>query len=317
MDALKIAFETVFVGVLALPWLALAAQFFFPEFSLSTTHEAKGWLARVWTMKSEGIGYAVVAVLSVAMAYTIGAAVSRLAEDFFNDDDLLPHVPTEDQIRASVYCGSLQTLVEITVPLQDTTPSCPPATSRWFRGHHANDDPSAADQSRKIFNVQEAALLLQGEDKVSKIRLLHQQLNVLRGVAFDGLLTCLLCLLGWNVKESRGPWRWKWWRWVLPLALLLYAFYTLLWNHLRLWNGFRLELDDPPFMELTLLLLAAGGCWAARNGAKGSWPQGSGLVSFLLAAMAYCGWYWTEILYDQLIIYSFYAAEHPLLKLTQ
>jgi hypothetical protein len=30
MDALKIALETVLVGALALPWMALAIQFFFP-----------------------------------------------------------------------------------------------------------------------------------------------------------------------------------------------------------------------------------------------------------------------------------------------
>jgi len=267
MDALKIAFETVFVGVLALPWLALAAELFFPQFSFS---KAKNF---VCSIKSEAIAYAAVGVVSIAMAYVLGAALSRLAEDFFDDDDLLPHVPTEDQIRASVYCGSLESIVEIRVPLSDISDPCPKAAPRWFRGHRANDQTSASDQSLQIFRVQEAALLLAGEDKASRIRLLHQQLNVLRGAAFDGLITWLLCLLGWNAKRSWGRWRR-----VVPLGLLLYAFYTLLWNHLKLWQDFQLKLDDPPFMELTLLSLGAGGCYVAWKGVED--PGREGLAGF-------------------------------------
>jgi hypothetical protein len=31
--------------------------------------------------------------------------------------------------------------------------------------------------------------------------------------------------------------------------------------------------------------------------------------------MVYAGWYWTEILYDRLVLYSYYAQTHGLLKL--
>ena len=203
MDALKIALETVFVGVLALPWLALAAQLFFPEFSLPKLTAPDGWLAKVQSIKSETVGYAVVGLLSVAMAYTLGAAISRLAEDFFNDDDLYPNfVPTEDQLRASVYRRSLEhALVDVQVPssvkdknkedkdtisAQANSGTNQEETQHWFRGRGAHDELSASDQTRQTFNIQEAALLLEGEDKVSRIRLLHQQLNVLRGAAFDG-----------------------------------------------------------------------------------------------------------------------------------
>jgi hypothetical protein len=138
----------------------------------------------------------------------------------------------------------------------------------------------------------------------------------LRGAAFDGLITCLLCLLGWNAKQNWGLWR----RRVLPTVLLLYTLYALLWNHLKLLphpHRFLLKVDDPPFMELTILLLGAGGWYVAVKRAKGSWPYGTGWVSLLFAALAYSGWYWTEILYDRQVIYSFYANQHHLLKLTQ
>jgi len=314
MDALKIALETVFVGVLALPWLALAAELFFPGFSLWKMSGPKGWLATVQAVKSETVGYAVVGVLSVAMVYTLGAALSRLAQDFFNDDDLPLHLPTEDQIRASVYCehGGLR-LAKIGVPVLDNSDPCPNLRQgfRWLRG---KDESLTIDWAHEVFSLQETALLLQGEDKVSRLRLLHQQLNVLRGAAFDGLITCALCLFSWNMKQSWGPWRW-----VLPIGLLVYVLYALFWNHLRLFrhpNSFHLEFDDPPFMEFTLLLLGAGGCYVVWKDVTGSWPHGTGWVSLLFAALAYSGWYWSEILYDRLVIHSFYAGQH-LLKLTQ
>jgi hypothetical protein len=55
---------------------------------------------------------AAVAVLLFALTCTPGSVVSRIAQDFFNDDDLnrrfggmsLPRQLTEDRIRTSVYC---------------------------------------------------------------------------------------------------------------------------------------------------------------------------------------------------------------------
>jgi hypothetical protein len=51
-------------------------------------------------------------VLLFAMTYTLGSAVSRIAQDFFNDDDLYLQVhrhlfrvgTTEDRIHTRVYC---------------------------------------------------------------------------------------------------------------------------------------------------------------------------------------------------------------------
>lgn len=318
MDALKIALETVFVGVLALPWLAIAAQLFFPQFSLSKTAVFEGWIARVWLIKSEVIGYTVVGVLSVAMAYTLGASVSRLAQDFFNDEDLIFHFPTEDRIRTDVYCDSGRNLWVMGDP--GATPQDDPGTSllvvplcRTIHSASSTEQREFAwDQVQQVFHLQETALLLRGEDKVSRLRLLHQQIMVLQGAAFDGLVAWVLCLLGWNAKRSWGRWRW-----LPPIALLLYGVYALL-CHYKLFperHVLQIRLDDPPFMELAVMLLGGAGWYLAAKGTKGSWPQGTGWVSLLLAAVAYSGWYWTEIMYDRLVIYSFYASQH--LKLLQ
>jgi hypothetical protein len=311
MDALKIALETVFVGVLALPWLALAAELFFPQFSISEMSGPQGWFTKVQSIKSETVGYAVVGLLSVAMVYTLGASISRLAQDFFNDDDLALHIPTEDQIRASVYCEHPELrLAKIGVSVLDNSDPCP-NMRQGFRRFFGKEDSFTTDWADQVFSLQETALLLQGEVKVSRLRLLHQQIMILRGAAFDGLLTSVLCLLGWNAMRN-----WGLWRGVLPIALLSYALYALFWNHFGLFAHPQLEFDDPPFMELTLLLLGAGGCYVAWKGAQTSWLKGTGWVSLLFAALACSGWYWTEILYDRLVIHSFYAGQH-LLKLIQ
>jgi len=320
MDALKIALETVFVGALALPWLVLAAQFFFPEFSLSRTDDFEGWVRKVWLIKSEVVGYTVVGVLSVALAYTLGASLARLAQDFFNDDDLLLRAPTEDQIRTSVYCNPLEfVLVASRIPFQNNSEICDKVISQRFPSLRTHFSRVATDQTRQIFSVQEAALLLAGEDKVSRLRLIHQQIMVLRGAAFDGLITWILCVLGWNATQRWGLWQYRAWRYLLPVAVMFYAFYAF-GNHFALLGQgpkpppFQLTLDDPPFTEITLLLLGVGGCYVVFKEVRTSWPRGTGWVSFLFTVLAYSGWYWTEILYDRMVIYSFYAVQNHLLN---
>jgi hypothetical protein len=70
-------------------------------------------------------------------------------------------------------------------------------------------------------------------------------------------------------------------------------------------------------MELTLMLLAIAGGYLAINQPKP--PQlvsyGTGcLAAFLLTGLAYAGWYWTEILYDRMVISSYYASHYLLVK---
>ncbi len=104
MGALTIAFDTTIVGALALPWVLLVIHLFFFEGEKSVLD----WVKEQNWGNNQGQA-AVAGIILFAMAYTLGSAVSRMAQDFFNDDDL--HVPrllrmamTEDRIIASVYC---------------------------------------------------------------------------------------------------------------------------------------------------------------------------------------------------------------------
>jgi len=104
MGALTIAFDITIVGALALPWVVLVLHllFFAGE---NRVGDVLRWIKDQQQPAAAG-------VLLFAVAYTMGSAVSRIAQDFFNDDDLFVHVHrylfrmgmTENRILTSVYC---------------------------------------------------------------------------------------------------------------------------------------------------------------------------------------------------------------------
>src|SRR5579864_6521241 len=94
MEALKLAFETIIVGALALPWCAVALDLFFSTIIPDLTH--------LVSLVRQEIQRAVAGVVVLAMTFLIGAAVSRSAVDFFNDLEIRV-MPTDDLIRAVVY----------------------------------------------------------------------------------------------------------------------------------------------------------------------------------------------------------------------
>lgn len=326
MDAIKIAFETILVGAMALPWLFLVLLLFFPE--------AEGELRGLIHVK-DGIQYAIVSVLAVAMGYTLGAAASRLAQDFFDDDDLGLSLPSEDSIRASVYCDVTDPVwlsrISIAVP-RDHGDLTLAALCARYASPQAADRTFATRDIKKMFKLQESMILLKGENNTSQLRHLHQQLMVLRGVAFNGVITCLLCLFAWNAGQEN----WGRWRRILPLVLLLYLFfYALVWKHLEIRGPSQLfhphwSPDDPPFMECAGVMLALAGLYlATRDKSLRASPTprdseivpkgdartfyGTGvIVALLLTTVAYGGWYWTEILYDRMVIDSYYVTQHLL-----
>lgn len=330
MDALKIALETILVGALAVPWLVLGLHLFFPD--------TMDWLKQNIPAGDNSLQYAVAAVLAVSLAYSVGAAVSRLAQDFYNDDDFEVPLPPEDSIRASVYCDPAdQPLmfdagVALPAPNNNVTMASLCQDRRTSRGK-ARDE--VIQRIQQVFQLQQDTLLLMGEPQTSQIRHLHQQLVVLQGAGFDGLLAFMLCLLAWNAEKAWSKYR----RLLIPGGLFIYVLVVAtLWNHFemrRISHTIRLVQrwtpNDPPFMEGTALMLALAGCYLVlrkprtrdddspeqRSGAGNRAPisyGGGAIVALALTGLAYSGWYWTEILYDRLVIYSYYASQHLLVK---
>ncbi|HEV2198795.1 MAG TPA: hypothetical protein VGR73_03170 [Bryobacteraceae bacterium] len=361
MGALSIAFDTIIVGALALSWLALVVYLFF-------SRDEKGLQGFLdWVKKLNQPAAA--SVVLFAGAYFLGSVVSRVAQDFFNDDDLYFNVGhlyetlTEDNIRSGAYCSTEleKDWIAANGPFKLECPNEAQRIPQWvlLRRTDAFDEASPAeragrpgkanarntaarrdalkaraeefdDSARNLFHYQESTLLMKSEDATERLRQLRDQISVLRGAAFNGFLSFSFCLFGWRAIHPRNP---RWMRargpaispfLVVPAAYLAVASVAL-WHHFL-----SRSLAEPPFMEFTLFVLGFAGVgvlWKATPGhgaheahAKPAPPKPRGvhggliLVSILVTATAFLGWWMTEVLYDQQVIYSYYAESHQSAK---
>ena len=271
MGALTIAFDTTIVGVLALPWVLVVIHLFFFE-----GEDRLGDILH-WLKKQKQP--AVVGVLLFAMTYTLGSAVSRTAQDFFNDDDLYLQADgqffrvgvTEDRILTRVYCESddkhllfaeKEDLVFAdkintfqTFPAKKALCSL---TMKWGVKYTYNrKDDELNETARDIFGLQENALMVKGGDFSVRLRQLHDQIMVLRGAAFDGVIGLSLCLFAWGVTVRREKAR-AWLRWMLVPVPALYLSVAAIATVHHFGEGVP---SDPPYMEFTLLVLALAGVW--------------------------------------------------------
>jgi hypothetical protein len=291
MGALTIAFDTTIVGALALPWVVLIIHLFF-------FHGERSVVALLrWVRKQNQP--AVAGVLLFAITYSLGSAISRIAQDFFNDDDLhleFPHRQeksallirvgvTEYRILASVYCDNQVLLHADGGPggtgndplpheiaaFSETSPmdfTCrhmlswallaPPDDGKYASAKDFEDDETSLYiNAADIFGLQENALMEKGQDYTVRLRQLHDQVMVLRGAAFNGVLGFSLCLFAWGGQvRCRKPRSLL--RWGLAVIPGIYLGLTglALMHHLS-----ERGMSEPPFMEYTLLLLGLGGAW--------------------------------------------------------
>ena len=358
MGAITIAFDTIIVGALALPWFGLVVHLFFLE------GESRLAVYLRWIKRQQAS--AVAGVLLFAAAYTLGAAVSRVAQDVFNDDDLYLHIPiidrwvrmsiTEDRIVTSVYCerednallqagkGNTALAEKVhTLRCQKTDytardcgappdgPACKgdAATCRKFQengglcgqilswlarsGVNWKADANLNGTGADIFGLEEAAVLLKGEDETQRVRQLHDQIMVLRGAAFNAIVACSLCMFVWGVCLRRGNLKSRpgWLITLTPVGFMAIALLALKHHfHER-------YLAQPPYMEFVLLLIGATGAlllWRrlANDGPNephlpaGRWAALT-VLSAVLVVAAVLGWWGTEVVYAQEVIYHYDA----------
>jgi len=348
MSALKIAFDIMIVGALALPWVLLVIHLFFFE-----VERHLGQLLYWMKDRLEGFSalWPVAAVVLFAVAYTLGSAVTRVAEDFFNDDDLyLPvfghivrHPITEDRIVAHVYCDSGSrrllpaaqgnTALAKAIEAFQAHESLCSLTLVWRpKGRdedracrecpkcQGKDDPACLNcpkceddfikTATDIFGLQENALMDKGQDYDTRLRELHDQVMVLRGAAFNGLIAFSLCLFAWCGRLLSANPHSRLLRVLVRAPATFYLGMGLLaaFHHFK--EGFP---PDPPYMEFTLLLLGLLGFrLLGRDGAKEPgtiafekyWLRLAALFLVLMVATG-LGWWSTKLLYVQQVIYSY------------
>jgi hypothetical protein len=330
MGALTIAFDTTIVGALALPWVYLVVHLFFSE-GENFIVKALAWVKEKGAQVPAG-------VLLFAMTYSLGSAVSRIAQDFFNDDDLHFKIGpplfnpqrfrvgvTEDHLLTRVYCeGEDRGLLRadpkntLTCTIEDfqdkkyLAGGCKRALRWWERdtdglpasppknekvdllahkcgnalpnehtydaagskeGKQGQTDSGGHDRAvsleqaearddqfikvaKDILGLQENALMAIGGDYTARLRQLHDQVMVLRGAAFNGVIGFFLCVFMWSATlRNGGPVSRLGWMalGVVPITLIVL---TKIAAHHHFYDR---EPADPPYMEFTLLLLGIVG----------------------------------------------------------
>ena len=316
MEWLKIAFDTMVVGALALPWLWLFMRIFFQP--LQPGNKEKEIQFPILNALSDATKQAVAGVMVVALGYFLGSAVSRISSDFFDDDDILIGLPNETSIRHGVYlheyCDEHGVLMATRLPEEmahETAALC------------LEKDAKVLEQlAAELFSLQESKLLLVGEEKLGRLREFHDQIVILRGAALNGLvLGALSCFGLCALYRSRLP-AGKQRNLLVCMSYAPAAAFILLgtvevFQH----SGRQVELVhalaglkavsnpyeghlDPPLAEALLILLGIGGLFMRLKEDSPRLFRNLCMMATVLTLIAYGSWWWTEVLYDQQVIHS-------------
>jgi hypothetical protein len=156
----------------------------------------------------------------------------------------------------------------------------------------------------EMFSLQESALLLRGLDKVDRLKQYHDQISILRGAAFNGVMLFFVCILGMcaylraRLSEHRT---------VKEIAFLP-AIALILVGSQRLVKHVSTSQDrlytDPPLAELILLVLGVVGVLIVLRTTESRLHLPTCAMAIVLVVVSLGGWWWTEVMYDLLVIHS-------------
>jgi hypothetical protein len=154
-----------------------------------------------------------------------------------------------------------------------------------------------------LFALEESAALNQGSDKTERLRQLHERIVVLRGAVFSGFALFFVCLCAYFAPETGDKQhRIRTWSGIL-LGLGFLAFALI--------NGYRdlknQNIFDTPVLEGLLAAITILGVILLWRGLETSefHKKRYVMVALFLAGLAYGGWMWSEIIYDQEVLNSF------------
>lgn len=329
MDVFKLAFETMIVGLLACSWLGVAIDLLFPTFFT--------WLIRSIDGKNENL----IALALLSLAYCFGSAIMPIADQLLNDE----HWPLpEYAVRCWVSMEQNDRLKDISedtelLPSFKSTEDfevcrcsywdiffkkeqdkksqkvrkvldIPPTWDEFKHRKDSVEDDINRDELLSLFLLYEGKVLSQGSDKTESFRQLRERIVVLRGAVISGTILFLLCLFRVIARPNTDKFTWKvvdkaWARTVLGTLLAL-AF-TLFSVHNALDDLRHPDIFDIPILEVLLGLTSVfGGFWVLKGVPPRSFLNlRSVFLTAFVAAFAYGGWMWSEVIYDQQIITAF------------
>ncbi len=328
MDVFKLAFETMIVGILSFAWLAIAVDLLFPDFFDKVVRPA-------WDKNQSAIG---VGILS--LAYCIGSAIMPISGQLLNDE----HWPLpEFAIRCKVMQEEnlLLNAIRPDTHLLDDYKSpedlnvCPrsfwavssrvdgklhPVKFAWhtfLKAFRVDDglteNTPELQRPLILFQLYESRVLSQGAgntDNNEFFRQLHERIVVLRGAVISGTVLSLLCFFRVMARLNTEKFLWKtidrvWLKTILGIALALwFTWFSALNAYDDLKNA---AIFDIPILEAFFgLTTIFGGFWVIKGVAYRSFLNKRAVfLTVFITLLAYGGWIWSEVIYDQQIITSF------------
>ena len=308
MDAFKLSFETVIIGLFALPWLWVMIDLVNPDLlhSPDIKRDRSGIPAEL-----VGIGDrpgALFAGLSAGLNDHAG-----VAHEFLNDkwtcwaDCRPPRKKIQGPLTMYRWVDKRRTNVP--------RPRLPDSTSVHFSGYESltSDGPTE-------FQHEESALLLRGTDDNARLNRLHEQMTVLQGATFSAFALTILCGFAWCGNFSKDPtgagWKlflWqearRWAAFVVASAMVLLAGWEILIDSHHLASG------DMPIAELVFRCFWAASVWYVFDLGRTAVARLKihGLAFFCASwftVLCYTGYGCTEKSYDQ-EVFSTYRALAP------
>jgi hypothetical protein len=166
--------------------------------------------------------------------------------------------------------------------------------------------------------LQESRLLLTGQDRVDRLKQYFDQITVLRGAAFDGFMLFAISTFGfcrnWRERFS-GKKLLASLAYIPPGLVLAHGAYSL-WKTYFLWEirrrmdgsgelgGWEFIWRHPPFAQIVWIFLGLMGFAIVKRAIHTRGYFRTWLVAGLLTFGSFCGWWWTEVMYDLQIIHS-------------
>lgn len=328
MDVFKLAFETMIVGILSFAWLAIAVDLIFPDFFVKV-------IQPVWDKNQTSISAAVLSI-----AYCLGSAIMPISGQLVNDEHWpLPEFAIRCEVmkEENILLNDIRKNTELLLPSGSTEDLniCPhsfwallspedremhPWNVAWrlflrafrVRDGHVENVPSA-NKPLTLFRLYESKVLSQGSansDNTEFFRQLHERIVVLRGAVISGTVLSLLCFLRVMARLDNEKFLWKtvdkvWVKTVLGIGLALwFTWFSGANAYDDLKNS---VIFDVPILETFLgLTTIFGGFWVLKGVPYRSFLNGRAvLLTVFITLLAYGGWMWSEVIYDQQIIDAF------------
>jgi hypothetical protein len=342
MDVFKLAFETTVAGLLAFVWLGVATYLLFPDFVRGwpgwiNSPDVKGFQTAVGVavlVTAYCLGSAILPISNQFVNDEHGPLNENAirCQVFTNQEQRLEAVedtafprdknfsltklqPDHCSYWAPIFTKDGVGLVERIRRFGRLWIGLPTKADEVRTGKEDKDlkticetvkstecDEFKARKLLTIFQQQETRVLGQGTDKTELLRQLHERIVVLRGAVFSGFALLLICVFAFFARVNGLLSHWMRPFFGALLAILFAVFATV--------NGYHDVVSgnvfDLPILEGLLMVITIFGVFLVFRPAKTKLFRRKRymLLGLFFTGLAYGGWIWSEIIYDQIVVNS-------------